>query len=66
MIKPPVYITEDHAAGMTLRDWFAGKAMLGIWSNGIALAQMPKGAEAESIAQLSYEMADAMLKERSK
>lgn len=27
MIKPPVYFTEDHAVGMTLRDWFAGKAL---------------------------------------
>lgn len=65
MIKPPAYLTEDHAAAMTLRDYFAAKTMQGIWSNATTLAQMPKGAEAESIASVAYEMADAMLKERS-
>ena len=65
----PTLADNGHAMnqdGMNLRDWFAGKAMQGIWSNAAALAQMPKGAEAESIASVAYEMADAMLKERSK
>ena len=65
----PTLADNDHAMnqdGMTLRDYFAAKAMQGIWSNAYVLAKMPKGAEAESIASVAYEMADAMLKERSK
>lgn len=65
----PTLADNGHAMnqdGMTLRDWFAGKSMQGIWSNAAALAQMPKGAEAKSIASVAYEMADAMLEERSK
>lgn len=49
-----------------MRDYFAAKAMQGIWSNATALSQMPRGAEAEGIASVAYEMAEAMLKERSK
>lgn len=59
-------LVPDRQSGMTIRDWFAGKVMQGIWSNASALAQMPKGAEAKSIASVAYEMADAMLEERSK
>ena len=59
-------LVPDRQSGMTLRDWFAGKVVQGIWANATALAQMPKGAEAKSIASVAYEMADAMLKERSK
>jgi hypothetical protein len=47
-------------AGMTLRDYFAAKAMQG-------LLACPKGeGENEKYAQWSYEYADAMLAERSK
>ena len=52
--------------GMDLRDWFAGKVVQGLWANATALAQMPAGSEATSIASVAYEVADAMLKERSK
>jgi hypothetical protein len=52
--------------GMTLRDYFAAKVVQGLWANATALAQMPRGTETESIASVAYEMADAMLKERSK
>ena len=46
--------------GMTLRDYFAAKAMQG-------LLACPKGeGENEKYAQWSYEYADAMLAERSK
>lgn len=44
--------------GMTLRDYFAGKAMQGI------LANKKTDANAESIATVSYLIADAMLKQR--
>ena len=65
----PTLADNGHAMnqdGMDLRDWFAGMAMQGIWSNAIALSQMPRGAESEMIASVAYEVADAMLKERSK
>ncbi len=50
----------DHEAGMTLRDYFAAKAMAamtgGTW---------PDGADMFEIARRSYAMADSMLKARS-
>ena len=52
--------------GMSIRDYFAAKVVQGLWANATALAQMPAGTEAESIASVAYDVADAMLKERSK
>lgn len=49
--------TREIHAGMTMRDWFAGKAMQGLMD---AAMPMPE------IAQAAYQMADAMLKERNK
>lgn len=50
--------------GMTLRDWFAGQALMGIEaSQGIAGEFV---ATAEGVAERAYRMADAMLKERDK
>lgn len=47
--------------GMTLRDYFAAKAMQAeIVNQGL------EGRDAEHIAGMAYEMADAMLKVRSK
>ena len=46
------------ANGMTLRDYFAAKAMQG-W-----LAEGCEGISVTVIAKFSYEMANAMLKER--
>jgi len=43
-------------AGMDLRDWFAGLAMEGIAFEGVTPEQTAKAA---------YQMADAMMKERS-
>jgi hypothetical protein len=45
--------------GMTLRDYFASAALIGISSRGA-------GVSLESVANISYAYADAMLKERSK
>ena len=49
--------------GMTLRDYFAAKAMAAYWTD-------PEVSECEStqeyVAQWAYEMADAMLEERVK
>lgn len=50
----------DVAKGMTLRDYFAAKAMQGIISSGDA----DFGTEIDEMAQGSYAMADAMLKAR--
>ena len=53
--------------GMTLRDYFAGKAMQGFITNDNLLKEashyLPEGSE-YSIARLAYDQADAMLKER--
>ncbi|MCA3152072.1 MAG: hypothetical protein ING77_12930 [Rhodocyclaceae bacterium] len=45
--------------GMTLRDYFAAKALQGF-------AAGPGGVNTEKYAQLAYRLADAMLAERSK
>jgi hypothetical protein len=47
--------------GMTLRDYFAAKAMQGLMS-----ARNPILTKIADIAEGAYEMADAMLAERSK
>ena len=49
------------AKGMTLRDYFAAKAMGGMCFG----APIPQKSELEAIAKRSYEMADAMLKARA-
>lgn len=46
----------DILQGMTLRDYFAAKAMQGLLASGWKLD--------EGVAELSYMFADAMLKER--
>jgi len=64
MNNPPAFPLHNHGAqtlglhvtGMTLRDYFAARAMQGI---------IYEGAESSlEIAKWSYEMADAMLKAR--
>lgn len=47
--------------GMTLRDWFAGQAMVGILS-----VAGPYGLAPYEISERSYRLADAMIKERKK
>lgn len=52
---------KEHMQGMTLRDWFAGKALSGV-------ASLP-GLDPSDItlaAKRCYEIADKMLEERSK
>lgn len=44
--------------GMSLRDWFAGQALLLKWEN--------KAMTPEQIAKRAYKMADALLAEREK
>tara|TARA_R110000868_G_scaffold251914_3_gene508633 strand:+ start:527 stop:730 length:204 start_codon:yes stop_codon:yes gene_type:complete len=47
--------------GMTLRDWFAGKALSGI-TRMLNDPMIP----ASACAQMAYHLADEMLKERAK
>ncbi len=46
--------------GMTLRDWFAGQALMWI------LADSECVSHPEKYAQTAYSLADAMIKERAK
>jgi len=53
----------EYGVGMTLRDYFAAKAMQGICAHSGGAS--PVWAENNSdIAEVSYELADAMLKAR--
>jgi len=52
---------KDATDGMALRDHFAAKAM----AAQISIEGM-EGCDKETIAGMAYELADAMLKERSK
>ena len=53
----PTYFTEDHALSMTLRDYFAAKAMQA-WLTGY------EGSGWTQPAKEAYEMADAMMEAR--
>jgi hypothetical protein len=53
---PVTYGNDGVEHGMTLRDYFAAKAMQAIVSNNRTISH--------TIATLSYEMADAMLQAR--
>ena len=56
-LKEP--LSNDHL-GMTLRDYFAAKALSG------SLADPEVNGSFENIAKFAYKMADAMLRERMK
>jgi hypothetical protein len=48
--------------GMTLRDYFAAKAIQGMFASG----NLPKSVRDDELASVAYEFADAMLKAREK
>lgn len=50
------------AHGMSIRDWFAGQALVG-W---MASFDPDDAVKASDCAELAYELADAMLAERDK
>jgi len=54
----------DYIPGMTLRDWFAGQALAGLWTDDSAVA-MSRSCSVV-MAEDCYQMADAMLAEREK
>ena len=51
--------------GMTLRDYFAAKAMQGVLSGVFSLSERGELPQQE-LARFSYEIADAMIAEREK
>ncbi len=55
-----------HESGMTLRDYFAAKAMQTYWSDGSVSEELggDTSADLDRIAQFAYAQADAMLKAR--
>jgi len=58
---PPMHDPNTHEFGMTLRDYFAAKAMQAVITG---YATQNKVGLYSNWAGLAYEMADAMLKER--
>jgi hypothetical protein len=50
-------------AGMTLRDWFAGQAMIALGSSDVRSEEMPNY---NVWAKNAFDLADAMLAERAK
>ena len=62
----PVHETPDStdSPGMTLRDYFAVKAMAALIV--APKADWPDAEETESVSEKAYLLADAMLKERAK
>lgn len=53
---PPVHDPKTHPSGMSLRDYFAGKALMHVYSDR----------DPFTAARDAYRLADAMLAERSK
>ena len=54
-----------YTTGMSLRDWFAGQALVGILSDETSGAcNLDKGFAEQLLAPSAYRMADAMLKAR--
>ena len=65
MAFPMSFLKDDRysAAGMSLRDYFAAKAMEGLLAQSMGTAL---SSDVTSGADYAYKMADAMLKERNK
>lgn len=53
-------LAEGYSEGMTLRDWFAGKAMQSL------MLTAKTSQDVDLLSKGAYQMANAMLKERSK
>jgi len=51
------YFTSEHALSMTLRDYFAAKAIIAYHSDG-------NFSDSEDVANWCYKIADAMMKAR--
>ena len=61
---------ENHHQGMSLRDYFAAKAMQALLTNEtlylstVSIAEKTSMSVEAALTQMAYEMADAMLKAR--
>lgn len=68
--NPPAFPMHDSMGlvyeGQSLRDWFAGQALLHSSFSTINLSTNPDGTVFSWLAKAAYQMADAMLQERSK
>jgi hypothetical protein len=58
------YGVSEINSGMTLRDWFAGMALMGIIANRETVIRKQDGPS--NVCPAAYGMADAMIAERSK
>jgi hypothetical protein len=52
--------------GMTLRDWFAGQALMGLLALPSDDGWKPEGGHQKHYSETAYRYADAMLAERQK
>jgi hypothetical protein len=52
------WATTADSKGMSLRDWFAGQVMAGIWANPSIAGDY------EKVSRQAYEQADAMMQAR--
>jgi hypothetical protein len=59
-------VFESYETGMTLRDWFAGQALVGEFASQSDNYNVYCQDVVDAVAKKVYNMADAMLKERSK
>lgn len=57
---PPMHNPETHESGMSLRDWFAGQALISL----VAASLAEHGAGAKMVGTVAYQIADAMLEAR--
>ena len=60
---------EGDSQGMTLRDWFAGQALIGLLFNAETILKSSKesgNTATQELITASYELSDAMLKERKR
>jgi hypothetical protein len=58
------YTVRASSAGMSLRDWFAGQALLSIVASCMHDARQDGETPSQMIARKAYEVADAMLAAR--
>ena len=62
----PGFPDEEYFNGMTLRDYFAAKALSGVAAHIKGPIEKPGETGAQAHARWSYQVADAMLAERAK
>lgn len=57
------YVEQDNSPGMSLRDWFAGQALIGLIQSPPSIDGQPTR-KLEHLADVAYATADAMLEAR--